>query len=430
MENRQRIRDLRVTRVGTYKQDTWSKANCSSTAVWSNIQSVANNAGVVGSYEEMNDCLIPDFRRRIAQGEVFMNPLSKQKMTIDVGYGQSLGEWKQLTPVCDAPYTYQQHWKSYLQGDSTFGRRFSGFNFVLSPGGSLLAPASVISAEELEDAVNEASTACLSERGRSHINLWETLAEADKSFGLIGSAMHEISRIVDRSNGVLGRRNGKRLLNTASGAAGLWLGYRYGLKPLMDDVDGICEGLQKQLGKVRQTSRGEVKISESVSTNTATRVYSTWDCTYTHQIIEEYKIRAMSLDEHVASLGYNLGLSGKDRATLFWEMIPYSFVLDWAVNVGDFIGALVPAFGFTQLGSCVTIKRETVDNFTVGGFGMTSGSITPVTSPLPMGCTMKYESMTRVPLLAAPKIVVRNDFKMHKLVRAADAISLLVKRLR
>lgn len=422
--NRKRIRDLIVNPTnGTYIQDTWSKSSCSVAAAWTTIQNVAYNSGKIGSYEVMNDVLVTDYHRRSKAGEVFFNSMDRCKMIIDPGYGQSLGVWKQTLFTCDAPNAYQQHWRSNIQGSHSFGRKFSGFAFTLGPNGDLLHPASLVSAGDLDAAVTEASTACLSERGRSHINLFETLAEVDKTLGLVHGAIQEMTKIVTS-------KKGRRILGPASGAAGLWLSYRYGLKPLMQDVEGLLEGIQKKTGKVRQTSRGNVKLTRSSVSSAPQTIYSTWTGTNTHRFTEEYDIRAMSLDEFIASTQFNLGFSAKDRMTLFWELIPYSFVLDWAANIGDYIGALAPAFGFTQLGSCVVVKRNYVDDFTLSGFVISGSSYTAVTVPPQMGCNMKFTSTTRYPGLAEPGLVIRDSFKLQNIIRAADAISLLVKRLR
>jgi hypothetical protein len=45
-----------------------------------------------------------------------------------------------------------------------------------------------------------------------------------------------------------------------------------------------------------------------------------------------------------------------------WELIPFSFVADWFVNIGPYVRAITPKVGVHSLGSWTTTKDEQVSD--------------------------------------------------------------------
>jgi len=292
-------------------------------------------------------------------------------------------------------------WMTYITSASTFK-----------------SPPWLFSGSEVSDAISEATTQCLANRGSpGKSNLWESVAEAHKSVGLISDLLDSAKKVL--SNG--------GLLHKAKASGSAFLLLRYGLGPLISDISSVQQGLAKELGKVRLTSRGFVTSNRN-STSTRVTPYSTL---FTFKIQDNYSeslvIRAMSIDELVATTASNIGFSTKGLITLPWELIPYSFVVDWFANLGDYLNALVPLFGVKQLGSCVVLRRE----FSVNSLLLDTqptGSYT-LDQPLSGSMNWTHKETTRIPTLGGPKVVIKSNFRFDTVPRVLDSVSLILQRL-
>lgn len=420
--DRLRLRPATSTVSSTYKGEGFDKSNCSLAAQWTPYYNASASA-LVGSYESMQDETVPGFHKLSKEGAVFMNSMFKQKLVISNGVGNSTGEFQDVNPVCTGVDKYYPKDRFTETGNYTGGRQRSGFAFTTFPDGSLVPPISYIPNSEMANAITEASTACQNQRGRSKSNLFEALAELDKSAGMLSQALLNVSQFLGKNQGLVSR---------AQAASSAYLMYRYGLKPLISDVEAAREGMKKAVGRVRITSRGSVGLSAPPVTFTSPGgLYGVWSFTRRFTISESCEIRIMSLDEVEASFGFNVGFSAKGLLTLPWELLPYSFVLDWFANIGDFIGACTPVAGLHQLGSCTVVKRKFQSIYSEESMTLVSPALrSVVTNPQPGSCNYLYESTSRNPGIVAPGLVIKSDFRFSNLTRASDALALLMQKLK
>lgn len=86
-----------------------------------------------------------------------------------------------------------------------------------------------------------------------------------------------------------------------------------------------------------------------------------------------------------------------------WDLTPYSFILDWFINMGDIISAHAPVPGVKALASWVTtvdttVYSSTVDNFSIaiyhGGYHLIDTGTTVGTG---YGITKIVEETNRLP---------------------------------
>jgi hypothetical protein len=190
----------------------------------------------------------------------------------------------------------------------------------------------------------------------------------------------------------------------------------------------IMKGLKAKTGKRRKTSRSKVAFDRSKTWSVDTsNIYGTYKVFSEITTVEHIEVRAMSLDEYTATVYSNVGLTTKGLLTTPWELVPYSFVADWFLNVGDFINALAPAPGWDQLGSALSVKsaRVTVAKTT----GLTVLDPNYVNKRMPRGSfELLEESRSRGPL-GLPSLVVKSDFRLDNLTRQLDSLALLSQRL-
>lgn len=410
---RLRYLDERVTVSGPWEGHSYYKDSCSS-PITDHLASSGTSSYQYGSYRHMFDTVTPNFKKN--KGSVYMNPMSSCQVKIGPPSGSTTARIKQLITSCSPSY-YQDFEVRY--SGFNFGGLTSGFNFSLLPDGSLSLPSFIISDGDVDRAIREASTSVWNSRSRSDSNLYETLAEAHKSHALLADIFGNGLKVLNRKAHLFAR---------ARDAGSAYLAYRYGLKPIMLDAEAVLNGLHKDVGTVRRTSRARVQLNSSTVTQSAASTGGMYTYTKNFNNTEVTTVRAMSLDESYVTLSQNIGFTDKGLITLPWELMPYSFVIDWFANVGDFIGSLVPTPELRQLGTCFVVERHMTTNYWASNFS----SISPwsaVTAPYGSAtreCISKY----RVPGIAGPSLLIKSDFRFDNLTRAADAAALLAQKLR
>lgn len=82
-----------------------------------------------------------------------------------------------------------------------------------------------------------------------------------------------------------------------------------------------------------------------------------------------------------ATVNFNGNQWGHDPIVSAWELIPFSFVIDWFINIGDWVNSISPFAGGTFKGACVSIKDDYTQSQSFGitwsggsGTGAHSGS--------------------------------------------------------
>lgn len=141
-----------------------------------------------------------------------------------------------------------------------------------------------------------------------------------------------------------------------------WLELQYGWKPLLMDVHGAAKTLAKTnvpRRDVFHVVKTHASSSESFTTKVAGRVAAEGTVARTGKAWITYRIRNDGL---VAA--NQLGLL--NPALVAWELVPFSFVADWFVNIGDVLQESTAFVGLTILDSGSSTK--TVTNGTAFGY--------------------------------------------------------------
>jgi hypothetical protein len=131
----------------------------------------------------------------------------------------------------------------------------------------------------------------------------------------------------------------------ASGFADNYLEFHFGWSPLLGDIysgaKALCRPISPHLISVKKT--GSRTYSEPFGGSNATERWSGWDA---------YEIKqSVTLRGSIRVFNPNLALMEQcgllNPLTIAWERVPFSFVVDWFVNVGDFLGQFTDFAGLT-----------------------------------------------------------------------------------
>jgi len=405
----------------TVNYESYTKATCAGTASWAPYYTSTSPDTRTGTYRNMDDVTGNAPRRNLGVGGFRFNDMSSSYQSIDAGTGT---DWliKGTANQCTGPDTYQFQYRR-TNSSLTLGRQLSGFKHSIDPNGRLILnnPASGQLADYLRSLT---STRVWSNRARggSQTNLYEALFEVDKTLKLA----HEYLTIA-RNIASSARRNNPAAF--AKGVSSAYLMTRYGFMPTVSDTFHTLEALKALVGNVLETTRARESSIDVTSSVKTIGEAGTWNHSTRTLTTTTVSVGAMSLDQYEKTFSDNLGLGYKNFVTVSWELIPLSFVADWFGNVGDFIGSLVPDFGFTQIGSCTSVRTEVKDEFLITSSALVNPSSYTVTVPPSGSCTQTVRTYQRFHGLSCPKILVKPDFRLTNLTRALDAASLLVQRL-
>jgi hypothetical protein len=361
---------------------------------------------LVGEVKTMADIVTPNFHKLQAKGHLIFNPMhsrSDESAIVEAGHGYTRKQFP--TPACVISG------QSYFSGMEIDGPYLAkGLNVGVVK--ALPTPdMTLLTAKEESDLVTEISTKVLADRGSGTSNLFESVAEYKQTLNMFRKPLKGLFRFF--------HKNGRRM--KLMGPAEAWLTYRYGIKPLISDIEMIVVGLKKNVGLQRQTTRakGEIHKQSVASSNFS----DAWARTNWSRITsDDLVVRGMAIDEYVASVASNIGFGWKNLSTVPWELLPFSFVLDWFVSLGDFLKAYAPSPGYKMLGSCVTIDRTISAMWTATSTTQIGGNI--ITVPTVGTCTSTVRLRSRG-VLGAPGLVVRSDFRFSSLNRVADSLALI-----
>lgn len=146
---------------------------------------------------------------------------------------------------------------------------------------------------------------------------------------------------------------------------------------------------------------------------------------YTTEIVTQMKVNATLYYRRSTNPSYALGLSLSDVPSLVWELTPFSFVVDWVFNIGDWLRSHVADPNCTPLGCCLSFKEvkswtSVIDYWRYNNWP--PGQVTPVGGSFTeTQTTLKRELWTSAPMLPSVSREIVN------LNRSLDSLSLIWK---
>lgn len=226
-------------------------------------------------------------------------------------------------------------------------------------------------------------------------------------------------------------------------APSTYLEWRYGWRPALRSIDDVCHAIAENLNQhpKRFTGRGK---AESSNTGSQTRVTyynpigGTWQGvqnSFSTEVTRKVSYRAGVLAEGFLSSARNVGVSFADIPSAAWELVPYSFVADWVIGVGDWLAAHRPTPGFKYLASWLTAESEDVYKHVVtyhSGSGTSgTGSTAKAYSRSEGKSSLQRTSWTKRRFAdVRPTVLPQPDLEFRSLTHLVDSLALMYQRWR
>ena len=189
--------------------------------------------------------------------------------------------------------------------------------------------------------VSDLSTAALAnlyEKAKNQqFNMAQFLAERKQTLSMFAEG---VSRIAGALRSVRRGRVGNAMKQLFPGTSGQvandWLMIQYGIKPLLSDLDGAARMLAEP-----EPYQYDIVTKKEKEFELPTVHYTNYfhgldtSVSISGKVIVKYKARVRVKGGITRNVYTRLGFG--NPVALAWELIPYSFVVDWALPIGDYL---------------------------------------------------------------------------------------------
>lgn len=211
----------------------------------------------------------------------------------------------------------------------------------------------VISAVRRTNLDNEVRQKVLARVRDSDVNLGVIWGEREQTLRLLTGSVKNLGKAYNMAKSgnyagaaavFAGGASGQRPPPSArAGVAQAWLELQYGWLPLMNDIFGLCETMQKQ---VRHREYVVIRSKKGIYENTPQVAQSGY---YTDKTVFDAKYESsvrikMRCTNMLLKTAAEVGLT--NPLLVAWELVPFSFVVDWALPIGSFLSQFDSALGW------------------------------------------------------------------------------------
>lgn len=262
------------------------------------------------------------------------------------------------------------------------------------------------------DARNETATKVLNKISDQKVNIGENLATLSQTANLLvnkgNTILDVLNSVRHKEFGVYLRRSYRDLVRKGSGVPELvaknYLEYIYGLKPLVEDHFMIAKLLQEQVNETlllyaESTANRTVKLSRGnpvgLSYSKITRLEQSADA-------KVKTVLAARIDPNWSGARTLNQFGLLNPFGLAWDLVPYSFVVDWFLPFGPVLYALSAPAGLVFVDGCVSMKTSDSGLFEYKPSDTTTGQIDILTSEQPSVIPTSYEGYRRDILTSWP----------------------------
>jgi hypothetical protein len=308
-----------------------------------------------------NDVVIPDFKRRVAAGELFNNPYNTLREETEIHPLQLTGEghWS-----IDLAVPHVEYVKDVITGGSTIDP-LSCQPFATPIGGAYSFPE--LSSEQLQ-----AVTGAFAQMNNPSFLAGVTLAEGRKTVKYLYDLYKSLRRADQLiRKGILIQDILRKLTDPrkVERASNQYLQVRYALRPLVYEVLGLIEAIRESDRPTRSRFKYFLKDSDVVQAyDSGEYIFPTsWNVMRhfkfgwrldktTFYSVSGGVLAEVLLDTY--SWAQRLGLHSPVQSG--WELVPFSFVVDWFCNTAKLAASFDPKLNVrTRTWWCV-VRQKTV----------------------------------------------------------------------
>lgn len=301
-------------------------------------------------FDGMSDIVVSDYKKRVARGEMFFNPM--QRETSRISYHPTVQQYR--TKATSSSTMYGGQWYFALP------EQFSIDAVPLFGNGTNLDAFHALF-DVYADPCSQAVTSAYADVDQSELLGLASIGEMPETVSWITSVLKRVVTIVATfasKKKILAAAKSARKLTAkdyTDAMSDLWLELRYAVRPLMFEAKQALEALRNAIKRSgRYTARG---YQEDITTSSS--FLEGYNANITHKyakcIQTKYKVRAgvsyTILDDTTALLSH-WGLDQPLEA--IYELLPGSFIVDWFFNVGSVISSWSINASLGVLGSYVT----------------------------------------------------------------------------
>lgn len=330
--------------------------------------------------KSITDVVVPGYRKLSAQGVVINNPMLSVKSTFVGGVQYKAGSLE-LVPTVPSPLTskvtctvigagYWKEWNGYQGGYAEGWNLNVIFEMAPEISSELVIPTSAYrKLEEIEMPLLDPANALNNAYGNingAEMDLLVSLAEGHKTVGhLAGTVARFAKLLLSIRRGNISQLSpstykkwkrkeyGQVAANAPEVVADAWLEARYAWTPLIYDVCGALTILSGTAYAKRKTFRGK-DID-----NSQEELDFEWTENGLHFRLQglrelDMAVRAGHLCENRFETQTMTDLGLTNILGMIKELIPWSFVFEWFVNLNGFIYRLNPTPSFRILASWIT----------------------------------------------------------------------------
>lgn len=335
--------------------DTTKKIYASGTGNFNTVNE-ARLGGNRGQRSSCSDIVTPMFSIRSNAGEIINNPFTKVVDTYDFGgtgpivkYIGSISPWPVGTIDLATHTTNQLHANARFVLDSGWD------------GWQIAIPPSIVDVDSLQ---RKAKTTALSLVDASVATSLVSIGQLKQTILSLISPLSAIRSYLSRWNvnsaGKLMRKSGDGFVLAS---ANEYLAFYYGLIPLVNDVKNLMAVANATISanQKRATARGSATGTkttiENVFGNRTSNINSYIDTRFTRIDTVVAKSGILYVPT-VDTLQKSLGLRLSDVPFALFDLVPWSFLVDYFINLGSLIQALSPRVGVTYLACWDTVNYQ------------------------------------------------------------------------
>lgn len=395
-----------------------------------------NSTGLSSSYSQGDasvciDTVHPNFHKRKLAGEIMNTPISLHR---DVFAGQNTSN-----------YTITYVNPNHTCTGTNFIKQMSGQshlrNMNLTPGYG--CPYDWYKELESNQMAVSVGTKAWAGIQAPHVQGTVLAAELGKTFAMLASPLKNLRRLIEQikkskryKRWTVEQRRAHRIASVSQFISDEWLRYRYGIVPLMMDIDGIMKLLAESVVSPRLTSRasGSFESDDLMATTSYSEGSSGYfaGSTITTRKVK-VRISCGILYEHQASAQSRYGYDLSQQASAIWELIPYSFLVDWAVNIGDTIEAFSHKAGVKVLAQWTTTHVVDAKSAVANAYGTPPSQYFTVTGALNAAAYHTYSFYGRQPVCQRGLVNLTKQWDLRRTkeqIRSLDAAALLLNAIR